>query len=86
MRQQVHLPLELRIGEFGARAGDRAIVNQRELIAAPRHDVPVEAIGGRVAHRIREPAAIGAGCSVKNGLGSPDPVEMAGLLTPEAFR
>ncbi len=60
-RQRHDLLFEFEIGEFLLRAGDGAVVDQRNLVGAVDGDMAVNAIPARIARRSDEPAAIDAG-------------------------
>ena len=56
--ERLHLLQQLGIGEFGDRAGERRIVDQRHLIGAAAGDMAIERVVAGVDHGAGEPAAV----------------------------
>ena len=54
-REPRHLLLQLGVAEAPPRAGDGALVDQRDLVAAPRGDVAVDGVVAGVQHAARKP-------------------------------
>ena len=74
---------------IGGRAlgrGDRAVVIERDLIAAAGLDMPVERIEAGVQARVGEPAAVDASLWVENALRRLDPGDVPRRLRPEGLR
>jgi hypothetical protein len=80
-----HLILQLGIGDGALRACDRAVVDQRSLIATGGH-MPVDGVVAGVAERAGEPAAIGARGWVENRVGGLDPVDLPRGFLPKTYR
>ena len=53
--QPRHAGLQLGIGDPGLGAGDRAVVDDRHLVAAPASDVPVDGVPAAVEPPVRKP-------------------------------
>ena len=84
--QRHHLLLDLRIGELLLRPGDRAVVDQRDLVGAAAGDMPVHAVVAGVAFRADEPAAIDAGLGVEHRVPGLGPVDRLRRFGPERVR
>ena len=80
------LVAQLRVGEAAHRAGDRAVVDQRELVAAARRDVAVERVVARVEDAAGEPPVDGRRGAVEHLLGTAAPRDRLGRLAPEGVR
>ena len=76
----------LRIGEFGDRAGQRRIVDQRHLIGAAARDVAVERVVAGVDLGAGEPAAVEPERAVEHLVGRLDPVDLAARPRPRTPR
>ena len=77
---------EFGIGDLALRVGDRAVVDDGDLIAAPGLDMPVEGVPAGVDLAVAEPLVEG-GVAVEEGLARLlDPVDGLGRLHPEPFR
>ncbi len=74
------------IGDGAPGRGDRAVVIERDLVAASRLDMPVERVEAGVAARVGEPAAIDARVGIENALRRRYPRDLARRLRPEALR
>ncbi len=84
--QGCHLLLELRIGGFGFRAGDRTVMDNRNLITATAFHMPVDRVPARVDLCVGEPF-VKAVAVVEKGLpGGFNPVNRFGLLEPVSLR
>ncbi len=83
--QRLHFVQKLGVGEFGDAAGERRIVDQRELIGAATFDMAIERVVAGVDDRAGKPAAIQALGGIENFLGRFDPVDLARRLTPKAL-
>ena len=84
--QRVHLRQHLGIGEFPDRAGDGAVMDQRELVGAAASDMAVDGVAAGVAVGARKPAAIDAGLGVEDLVPGLEPVDGARRLGPERPR
>ena len=74
------------IGDLALRIGDGAVMDDRDLIAAPGLDMPVEGVPACVDLAVAEPLIEG-GVAVEEGLARLlDPVNGLGRLHPEPFR
>jgi hypothetical protein len=78
------LRLKLGIGERALRAGDRAVVDDRCLPAAPARHVPVDGVVAGIAEGAGEPAPIDASVRIEHFFRRPKPLDLAGRLGPEA--
>jgi hypothetical protein len=85
-RERGDLGEQLGIAEGALHPGERGVVDQRRLIAAPGRHVPVDRVMAGVAGRTHEPAAVDAGARIEHALGRLIPVDGARGLTPKAFR
>ena len=85
-RQGLHLRLEFGIGELLQGSGDRAVIDERNLIGAPARDMAVNRIMAGVALGAGKPAAIGAGFGIEDLVPRLEPVDFAGRAGPEALR
>ena len=74
------------IGDGALDPGERRIVDDRGLLAAPSVDVAVDRIEAGVADAADEPAAVDSRRRVENGFGLFEPVDSCGRLGPEALR
>ena len=83
--ERLHLVQHLGIGEFGDAAGQRRIVDQRQLIGASARDMAVERVVAGVDHGAGEPAAVKAHRGIEDLFRRLDPVDLARRLAPKAF-
>ena len=74
------------IGDGALGPGDRAVVIERDLVAAAGLDMPVERVEAGVAASVREPAAVDVGVGIENALRRLCPRDLARRLRPEALR
>jgi hypothetical protein len=74
------------IGDGALHPGERRIVDDRGLLAAPGVDVAVDRIEAGVADAADEPAAVNSRRRVENGFGLFEPVDSCGRFGPEALR
>jgi len=84
--QRHHLALELGIGELADGAGDRAVVDERDLVGASARYVTIDGIEAGVAGGAVEPAAVDAGIRVEHGVVRREPVYVPGGFGPEPLR
>src|ERR1700690_2145594 len=67
-------------------AGERRIVNDRGLFAAPGIDMAVDRVEAGVADPVRKPAAVDAGVRIEHGLRLLEPVDVGRRLAPKTER
>ena len=77
---------EFAIADGPLRAGDRAVVIERDRFAAAGLDMPVERVEAGVEARVGEPAAIDAALGVEDALGRLRPRDLARGFRPEGLR
>ena len=76
---------QLGIGDGLDGAGDRAVIDDGGLIAAPGFDVAIHGVVGCIQHTALEPAVERRVGAVENGIPGLDPVDLAGGIAPKAF-
>ena len=76
----------LAIGKTLDRAGDRAVPDQRDPVAASRHDMAVERVPARVETRADEPSVKRRIAFVEDPVPAPLPIDCLGRLGPEFLR
>src|SRR5690606_7132429 len=81
-----HLALQLLESQGADAAGDRAVVDQRDLRPASLVDVPVDRVVAGVQPAAREPAIERRAGIVEHALPTPVPDQSLGRLGPEALR
>src|SRR6185369_14848150 len=69
-----------------ALSGERRIVDDRRLLAAPLHHMAVNRVPAGVANTAGEPAPVHAGIGIEHLLGRLHPVDGLRRLAPEALR
>ena len=74
------------IGDGALFAGERGIVDDRRLLAAPGIDMAVDGVEAGVADAVGKPAAVDAGLWIEDGAGRLDPVDLGRRLAPKALR
>ena len=74
------------VGDDALLPGERRIVDDRRLRAAPGHHVAIDRVPAGVADAADEPAPVDAGARVEHAPRRLDPVELGGGLGPESFR
>ncbi len=85
-RERFHFMQHLGVGQFGDdAAGQRRIVDQRHLVAAPTSDMAVERVVAGVDHGAGEPAPILAHGGIEHLFRRLDPVDFARRLGPKAL-
>src|SRR4029079_17818998 len=67
-------------------SGERRIVDDRRLLAAPLHHMAVNRVPAGVATPAGEPAPVHAGIGIEHLLGRLHPVDGLRRLAPEALR
>ncbi len=77
---------EAMIGDGPLHAGERRIVDDRGLLAAPGIDMAVDGVEAGVADPVRKPAAVDAGLRVEHRLRFLKPVDVGGRFAPKAKR
>src|SRR5437660_8545190 len=81
-----HRVAELEIGVGPHRAGDRAVVNERPLLATPTVDVQVDRVVAGVELASQEPAIEGPARVVEDSVPASIPVDVFRGRGPEAIR
>src|SRR5580698_6350127 len=74
------------IGDGAFLAGERRVVDDRRLLAAPGIDMAVDRIEAGVADAADEPAAIDARVRIEHGFGLFNPVDGGRRFPPKALR
>ena len=74
------------IGDGARYPGERRIVDDRGLLAAPGVDVAVDRVEAGIADAADEPAAVNSRCRVEDGLRLLEPVDGLGRLGPKTLR
>ena len=84
--KRAHLFQHLRISEGALGAGDRAVVDQRRLVATAGCHMAVKGVVADIADGIREPAAIDAGLGIEHLLRRLGPLQGLRRRAPESGR
>ncbi len=74
------------IGDGALYAGERRIVDDRGLLAAPGIDVAVDGVEAGVADAADKPAAVDAGLGIEHRFRLFEPVDVGRRLAPKALR
>ena len=74
------------IGDGAFLPGERRVVDDRRLLAAPGIDMAVDGVEAGVADAADEPAAVDAGVRIEHGFGLFDPVDGGGRFAPKTLR
>jgi hypothetical protein len=83
-RRRLVQQFPIRDGALGP--GDRAVVIERDLVAATGLDLPIKRVEAGVAARVGKPAAVDARVGIENALRRLYPRDLARRLRPEALR
>src|SRR5262245_66389091 len=74
------------IGDGALFPGERGIVDDRRLFAAPFQDMPVDGVPAGIADAAGEPASVNARTRVEHLLRRLDPVDVPRRFAPETLR
>ncbi len=74
------------VADGAFRSGERGIVDDRRLLAAPCGDVAIDRVKASVADATRKPATVNPGVRVEHGLRLFEPVDVGGGFRPETLR
>ena len=80
------LVAQLAIGDMPDLASNRAVPDQRDALAPPRHDMAVDRIPAGVEPGARKPAVKGRPAPIEHAVPAPLPVDCLGRLRPEFLR
>ena len=84
--EHLRLGEQAMVGDGAFDAGERRIVDDGRLFAAPGIDVAVDGIEAGVADAAGEPAAVNPGLRVERRLRLLEPVDVGGRFAPKALR
>jgi hypothetical protein len=81
-----HFLQQFGVGDGPLLAGDRAVIDDRRIVAPARRDMPVDCVVASVAFRAGEPASVNALVRIENPVPGLVPVNRRRGFCPEAFR
>ena len=84
--EHLRLGEQAMIGDGPLHAGERRIVNDGGLLAAPGIDVTVDGVEAGIADPVWKPAAIDTGVRIEHGFRLLEPVDVGRRLAPKAER
>jgi hypothetical protein len=84
--QHLHLRQQPIIRDDALGAGQRRIVDDGGLAAAPAVDMPIDRVPTGVADRARKPAAVNPRLRIEHLAGGLDPIDVLRGVRPEAVR